>query len=402
MQQRCEKCKRVMDQSDFYRSNNLEKYPNEGLLNLCKKCATMHIDNWDSKTFLWLLQEIDIPWIPEEWDKLMEKFGRDPTKITGLTIIGRYISKMKLKQFKDYRWKDTEFLAQMAEKKLRDTMTAQGYSAAEITQAVEENKVKDIDPNIQQPVPNFSTVPEGITVKDSLIAPTMDYFSQPEVDLGLTEEETQYLRLKWGNTYKPSEWVQLEQLYQEMMKSYDIQTAGHKDTLKLICKTSLKANQLIDYGDVEGYQKMSKVYDSLMKSGRFTAAQNKEEQGEFVDSVSELVSMCEKEGFIPRYYIDEPKDKVDEVLKDSKEYLRTLVTEELGLANLIENAVKSMKIEEEKEEAIDEEDPQSLDDVAESIDSQLTFTDDDYVERNELIEQEQIIDAEREAEDSGS
>jgi hypothetical protein len=153
------------------------------------------------------------------------------------------------------------------------------------------------------------------------------------------------------------------------MKSYDIQTAGHKDTLKLICKTSLKANQLIDYGDVEGYQKMSKVYDSLMKSGRFTAAQNKEEQGEFVDSVSELVSMCEKEGFIPRYYIDEPKDKVDEVLKDSKEYLRTLVTEELGLANLIENAVKSMKIEEEKEEAIDEEDPQSLDDVAESIDS---------------------------------
>ena len=402
MQQRCEKCKRVMDQSDFYRSNNLEKYPNEGLLNLCKKCATMHIDNWDSKTFLWLLQEIDIPWIPEEWDKLMEKFGRDPTKITGLTIIGRYISKMKLKQFKDYRWKDTEFLAQMAEKKLRDTMTAQGYSAAEITQAVEENKVKDIDPNIQQPVPDFSTVPEGITVKDSPIAPTMDYFGQPEVDLGLTEEETQYLRLKWGNTYKPSEWVQLEQLYQEMMKSYDIQTAGHKDTLKLICKTSLKANQLIDYGDVEGYQKMSKVYDSLMKSGRFTAAQNKEEQGEFVDSVSELVSMCEKEGFIPRYYIDEPKDKVDEVLKDSKEYLRTLVTEELGLANLIENAVKSMKIEEEKEEAIDEEDPQSLDDVAESIDSQLTFTDDDYVERNELIEQEQIIDAEREAEDSGS
>ena len=249
MQQRCEKCKRVMDQSDFYRSNNLEKYPNEGLLNLCKKCATMHIDNWDSKTFLWLLQEIDIPWIPEEWDKLMEKFGRDPTKLTGLTIIGRYISKMKLKQFKDYRWKDTEFLAQMAEKKLRDTMTAQGYSAAEITQAVEENKAKDIDPNIQQPVPDFSTVPEGITVKDSPIAPTMDYFSQPEVDLGLTEEETQYLRLKWGNTYKPSEWVQLEQLYQEMMKSYDIQTAGHKDTLKLICKTSLKANQLIDYGD---------------------------------------------------------------------------------------------------------------------------------------------------------
>jgi len=46
-----------------------------------------------------------------------------------------------------------------------------------------------------------------------------------------------------------------------MMNSYDIQTAGHIDTLKLICKTSLKANQLIDLGDIDGYQKMSKVYD---------------------------------------------------------------------------------------------------------------------------------------------
>jgi len=38
---------------------------------------------------------------------------------------------------------------------------------------------------------------------------------------------------------------------------------------------------------------MSKVYDSLMKSGKFTAAQNKAEKGEFVDSVGELVALCE-------------------------------------------------------------------------------------------------------------
>jgi hypothetical protein len=80
------------------------------------------------------------------------------------------------------------------------------------------------------------------------------------------------LRLKWGKAYKPDEWIELEKLYKEMEESYDIQTAGHKDTLKLICKTSLKANQLIDMGDIEGYQKMSKVYDTLMKSGKFTAA----------------------------------------------------------------------------------------------------------------------------------
>ena len=53
-----------------------------------------------------------------------------------------------------------------------------------------------------------------------------------------------------------------------------------------------------------------------MKSGKFTAAQNKAESGEYVDSISELVAICESEGFIPRYYTDGPQDKVDRVLED--------------------------------------------------------------------------------------
>ena len=142
----------------------------------------------------------------------------------------------------------------------------------------------------------------------------------------------------------------------EMMESYDIQSAGHIDNLKLLCKTSLKANQLIDIGDVEGFQKMSKVYDQLMKSGKFTAQQNKAEQGEFVDSISELVTLCEKEGFIPRFYTDGPMDKVDETLLDMKNYTRSLVTEEMNLGNLIESAVKQIAIEKEKAEDEDIDD----------------------------------------------
>jgi hypothetical protein len=58
----------------------------------------------------------------------------------------------------------------------------------------------------------------------------------------LTDEDKIYLRLKWGKNYRPDEWVTLENLYNEMIESYDIQTAGHFDTLKMVCKTSLKAN----------------------------------------------------------------------------------------------------------------------------------------------------------------
>ena len=42
---------------------------------------------------------------------------------------------------------------------------------------------------------------------------------------------------------------------------------------------------------------MTKMYDGLMKSGKFTAAQNKGMNGDYVDSVSELVAICESEGF---------------------------------------------------------------------------------------------------------
>jgi len=172
-----------------------------------------------------------------------------------------------------------------------------------------------------------------------------------------------------------------------MMDSYDIQTAGHVDTLKLICKTSLKANQLIDIGDVDGFQKMSKVYDSLMKSGKFTAAQNKAETGEFIDSISELVEICEKEGFIPRYYTESPMDKVDETLADLKGYTRSLVIEEMNLGNLIENAVKEMARQEAKEEDEDVEDELNLEEIE-------ALKDEDFENYNEFIEEESESDNE--------
>ena len=178
--------------------------------------------------------------------------------------------------------------------------------------------------------------------------------------------------------------MQLERLYTDMMNSYDIQTAGHKDTLKLICKTSLKANQLIDIGDVDGYQKVSKVYDGLMKSGKFTAAQNKAEQGEYIDSISELVMICETDGFIPRYYVDEPKDKVDRVLQDLQTYTRSLIMEETNLGNMIDAALQQIQIDNEKASKInlddaEDDDTSALEDALFNSDpvTEDTLTDED-------------------------
>lgn len=382
----CEKCNRTMNDTEFYSSNNLEKYPNDGKFPVCKKCMTMHVDNWNPDTYLWILQEADVPYIPDEWNKLMEKHGRDPQSMTGMTILGRYLSKMKLKQFKDYRWKDTEFLQQMANNKLEQTMKRQGYDAQQIATAIEKSSIAIPEGELKKPV--YAPPPD---------APTEDYFAQQsgevEQELDLTDEDRTYLRLKWGKTYKPEEWVKLEQLYEEMMASYDIQGAGHKDTLKLICKTSLKANQLIDIGDIEGFQKMSKVYDSLMKSGKFTAAQNKAESGEFVDSIGELIELCEKEGYIERYYVEQPHDKVDLTIQDMQRYTRSLIEDETNISTMVEKALRENAKEDEEKAKNAESD--IVDDADLSIEElEKTIKDSDYVDFEEFKEQESAQDNE--------
>ena len=373
----CEKCNKTMGGDQFYTSNNTEKYKEDGKLPQCKKCITMHVDNWNPDTYMWILQECDVPYIPEEWNKLMNTYAKDKSKVTGTTILGRYLSKMKLKQWRDYRWKDTQFLQDMANKKIEETMKRSGYDAQQIAEAIDKASVplpdKPLEAYAAADIEDFGF---GTIEEDPI-----------EDDLDLTEEDKTYLRLKWGKAYKPDEWVKLEQLYNEMMESYDIQSAGHIDTLKLVCKTSLKCNQLVDIGDVEGFQKMSKVYDQLMKSGKFTAAQNKADSGEYVDSISELVEICETEGFIPRYYIDQPNDRVDETLLDIKNYTHTLVTEEMNLGNLIENAVKEMARQEAKEE--DE-------DIEEEIDS---YEDADALKEEDFEEYRDFIEDELEADD---
>ncbi len=381
----CAKCRATKNEDNFYKSNNLEKYP-EGFLNQCKDCITMHVDNWDPETFMWILQECDVPYVPDQWNQLLARYGKDPSSVKGTTIIGRYLSAMKLNQFKKFRWADTKFLQDKANHEKEEAMLRQGFSAAEIAESIEKGSF---------PIPDKPLVEPEYANEDLEVS---DYFdeqtnsSDNSITDALTDEDKLYLRVKWGKTYKPDEWVQLEKLYKEMMDSYDIQGAGHEDTLKLVCKTSLKSNQLLDMGDVEGAQKMIKMYDMLMKSGKFTASQNKAENGEYVDSIAELVAMCEKDGFIPRYYVDGPQDKVDRTLQDLQGYTRTLVTEEMNLGNLIEQAVKQIQADKEKE-ALRDADAAGDD---ETFEAELFDENNSYLEDEDFQQLKQLVDTDAE------
>ena len=399
----CQKCNSTKNEENFYTSNDRIKYP-DGRLNLCKDCLTMHVDNWNPDTYMWILQECDVPYIPNEWNKLLASYAKDPTSVTGMTIIGRYLAKMKLKQYRDFRWKDTAFLQELEQNKLETTMKRQGYDMQKITEIKEMSKFDVPEEKLEVPESAAGIdVPYGSGMVPQMYIPPPPPMFEPEEEddnslaSQLTDEDKLMLRVKWGKSYKPDEWIQLEKLYNEMMESYDIQSAGHIDTLKMICKTSLKANQLLDIGDVDGAQKMVRMYDTLMKSGKFTAAQNKTESGNAVDSISELIAMCERDGFFPRYYVEQPMDKVDRTLQDLQKYTRQLVTEEMNLGNLIESAVKQIQADKEKEELRDA-DAAGDDDAFEAElfdeDEKAFLNDEDFQQLKDLVEEDTIDDEE--------
>lgn len=364
----CEKCQKQLGEVQFY------TYKDKSKMKLCKHCLTLHVDNFDADTYLWILEELDVPYVMSEWNLLRDKaFAADPKKMTGMTVLGKYLAKMRLKQWKQYGWADTEWLEQEDARKRalagqpqigtqeeRDLWEAQ---VSALKEQLENGEISRAQYETLMPTEVLTEEMAPTTTEEAYAETGSNHFNEvqfmseselPDPAAQLTEQDKIYLAMKWGRLYKPSEWVDLEKDYTKMKNSFDIQDADTENTLILICKTNLKMNQAIDIGDLEGYQKLTRVYDSLRKSAKFTAAQNKGEKGDFVDSIGEFVAMCEKEGgFIPRWVTDVPQDKVDFTLQDMNNYVHNLVTKDLGFGQQIENYIKKIELEREAEKEMD-------------------------------------------------
>lgn len=385
----CQKCGKMLDEdTQFYTYKNGEK------TEMCKKCLTMHIDNWDPSTYLWLLEKMDVPYVPVEWDVLRDRaFAKNPN-LNGMSVFGKYLSKMKLKQWKNYGWADSDRLqalneekrsAQEAERAAFDAEIKEKFEAGEISEA--EYKTMVSAQTQHEEYVNAPIMQPNITMDRYYDENTSIVNSQLDNSVAqLTNDDKIYLAMKWGALYKPQEWIELERSYEEMTNSFDIQDADTINTLILICKTNLKMNQALDCGDIEGFQKLSKVSESLRKSAKFTAAQNKEEKNDYVDCVGELVAMCEREGYIPRFETDIPQDKVDLTLKDMKNYLYKLVTQDLGFGQQIEDALKKIQIQKEMAET-ETVDPESDEEAIQGL------KDAEIAEYYNSIEEQKMLDA---------
>lgn len=243
----CNKCGKTMDDTNFY------TYKDGSKVELCKKCLTMHVDNFNPETFLWILEKMDVPYIPEEWNVLRNRaYEKDPNKMNGMSIIGKYISKMKLKQWRNYTWADTERLMAESERKAAAEREVRDRYEAELKASYEAGNISEHEYKTLVSVETqhkdegkFGPAPQtGMNFFDENSFMKEEDLIDPAAEL--TQEDKIYLAMKWGRLYKPSEWVELEKKFTEMMNSFDIQDSDTTGTLILICKTYLKMNQAIN------------------------------------------------------------------------------------------------------------------------------------------------------------
>ena len=406
-EKKCLKCGQVRPDYEYYKYKTEPGQP-ERYSDLCRSCLTVNIDNFNPDTFLWILQEFDIPYIPRIWyatrDRAIEKAGGKP--LTGSSVIGSYMRSMKLSNWLKKGYKDSEFETEPTGNNiLIETLPESGETQeqndnSEKPKRFDPRSVGIADSNTRQPQSDILTIKEqqyknGEITKDmydqfvkAMQAPTVmspngkgyqgKYASDPglllaaangkditdaktederlaELDLtkddvdedinSLTKEDKIYLINKWGLDYTPSQWISLEQSYNNYIENCEEVTQAITEQVITICKLHLKATEALDRGDMDAFTKMNKAYLDLQKAGKFTEAQNKKEkEGDEITSISQIVEIVEKYGgVIPPYDLSIPKDIIDYEIQDINGYTKNLITNELGFGNLIEDQLNKMR-----------------------------------------------------------
>ena len=287
----CEKCGRQQAENNFYKKKSGVRFT------ICKSCLTEHIDNRQPDTFLWILEEFDVPYIEDVWIPLTNKiYMKNPQKFNSGSVLGTYVRMMGMQQYRQYSYADTERLKQEKEEEFRrqrefreqQTKASEAYEEellarlerGEISKAQYETLSYKTIARKTAPSPQFveqespptdtdsSSLGEQGQTNDSpqFIAPVG--VDESQIQSELSEDDIKYLALKWGMLYKPSEWVKLEETYQKYAAEYEL-NVDREEVLQAICKTNLKMNQMLDVGDIKSYRDLSGVYDQLRKSAKF-------------------------------------------------------------------------------------------------------------------------------------
>lgn len=269
----CSKCGNTLDVSKFCPSKNF--FFNDGYLPICNDCIERLIkkykDDWSIVDKL--CQYADIPFIPDEWNKVYKQ-NKEKT-------FPFYNKIFLTEKYEGLNWK------------------------------IYYNEFKKLEQ-------------EGLINRELPL---------------LSDREIAELQRKWGPNYSVEELDYLENLYNGIISTQNVNGGLSIDQSLKLCKISLEIDNRIREGSE--IDKLLSSYDKLVKIGDFTS-KNIKNTGDF-ESVGELYAYLEKTGWINRYYDGAKKDVIDETIANIQNYNRRLWVNESGLSEDIEKRLEALQ-----------------------------------------------------------
>ncbi|MDD4156595.1 MAG: hypothetical protein PHY08_08500 [Candidatus Cloacimonetes bacterium] len=214
----CLSCGLKKKSKDFYVSSSVFN-ADTGKVTYCKECRnTLSIDKTgviNINKFQGLLEKIDKPFLKDVLQSAYEESKKEGSS----SPVGLYFKNINsLSQYKNLTWKDSVF----------------------------ENK------EIQREQINKAT--DFTDIADDFII-------------------TKDMVIKWGNGFESEQYMMLEDLYQNLFNSYDIDNRSQEEYLKTACLYQLRNIEAIRNGNAQEATKWGGLFDSYMASGKLKPSQ---------------------------------------------------------------------------------------------------------------------------------
>ena len=156
---------------------------------------------------------------------------------------------------------------------------------------------------------------------------------------GIADKKRQQLQDRWGANYDDEALRYLENLYNGLMTTQNVNGALQIDQALKICKMSYEIDCRIREGS--DFDKILASYDKLVKTAEFTP-KNVKNINDF-DSVGELIKWLEKRGWHNTFYDDVSRDIVDETMQNFQAFNQRLYTNESGIGEQITERLNNLK-----------------------------------------------------------
>lgn len=165
----------------------------------------------------------------------------------------------------------------------------------------------------------------------------------------LKDEKFNKLKEKWGANYDEEELIYLEDLYNGILKTQNVNGALQTKQAQQLCMISLELESRIRAGS--DFDKLLTSYDKLVKVAEFTP-KNAKNASDF-DSVGELFRWLEKRGWKNKFFDGVTRDIVDETIKNIQSYNQRLYTNESSIGEEITRRLEALKSAKEQENFYD-------------------------------------------------